>query len=302
MGIKLIRAEKVNKINDRILVNVPDNKLTPEKTHQPLDVKQQETISMELVKQETQKLREFGEREYLAKIKGSEEESKKIIQLAETEASNCLNSAKEESKKKMNEAALQAKKVIEEAKVEADSIVKKEGEDKRSEIIKSAHDQGYAEGKEKGLIEGRDVLNSMVSHLKKIIGETINKRNEIIESSEKQLSNIVVAIAKKVVKAISETDKSVILKNVSEALKKVKGRAKVTIRVNLSDLEIVTKHKDDFCRMLDDIENVDVLEDPNIEKGGCIIETDFGDIDARISAQLDEIEMVVRNVHPIKDL
>ncbi len=59
--------------------------------------------------------------------------------------------------------------------------------------------------------------------------------------------------------------------------------------------------KDDFYRMLDNIENVNVLEDPNIEKGGCIIETDFGDIDARISAQLDEIETAIKNIQPIKD-
>ncbi|MBL8992773.1 MAG: flagellar assembly protein FliH, partial [Spirochaetia bacterium] len=50
------------------------------------------------------------------------------------------------------------------------------------------------------------------------------------------------------VKAITESDQAVILRNVSEALRKIKGRAQVTIRVNMSDMEITTRHKDDFYR------------------------------------------------------
>ena len=76
----------------------------------------------------------------------------------------------------------------------------------------------------------------------------------------------------------------------------------MTVRVNIADLEITSRHKDDFYRMLDNIENVSVLEDPNIEKGGCIIETDFGDVDARISSQLDEIETTIKNIQPIHDI
>ena len=52
--------------------------------------------------------------------------------------------------------------------------------------------------------------------------------------------------------------------------------------------------------MLDKIEGVTVLEDPNVDVGGCMIETDFGDIDARINTQLNEIETAIKEVEPIK--
>jgi flagellar assembly protein FliH len=43
-----------------------------------------------------------------------------------------------------------------------------------------------------------------------------------------------------------------------------------------------------------------VLEDSSVEKGGCIVETDFGAIDARISSQLSELETKVLEISPIK--
>jgi flagellar assembly protein FliH len=43
-----------------------------------------------------------------------------------------------------------------------------------------------------------------------------------------------------------------------------------------------------------------VLEDSSVDKGGCIIETDFGQIDARISSQLHEIEENITELMPIR--
>ncbi len=42
--------------------------------------------------------------------------------------------------------------------------------------------------------------------------------------------------------------------------------------------------------MIESVSAITVLEDSTIEKGGCIIETNLGRIDARISSQLREIE------------
>ncbi|WP_277300224.1 FliH/SctL family protein, partial [Treponema succinifaciens] len=48
------------------------------------------------------------------------------------------------------------------------------------------------------------------------------------------------------------------------------------------------------------IKNISVVEDSSVEKGGCIVETDFGAIDARISSQLNELETQILNISPIK--
>ena len=85
-----------------------------------------------------------------------------------------------------------------------------------------------------------------------------------------------------------------------QALKKVKGRGDVTLRVNLQDAKLTTEHISDFIKQVENIKNIVVVEDSSVEKGGCIVETDFGAIDARISSQLSELETQILSVAPIK--
>jgi flagellar assembly protein FliH len=52
--------------------------------------------------------------------------------------------------------------------------------------------------------------------------------------------------------------------------------------------------------MLEGVKSVQVSEDSSVDSGGCVIETDFGEIDARISSQLAELESEILEVSPIK--
>ena len=246
----------------------------------------------EIEKEITDKKNSAGE-ELRQLRKEAEEEAKRIIELAEVGAFQRIKDGNEKYKAELENARRQSEDIIKDARSRAEEIIK-EAEARKNDIQQAAHKEGFDKGFEEAYEKGHEELDRIKGRLEKILGETINKRNEIIESSEKQLINISIAVAKKVVKAITESDQAVILRNVTEALRKVKGRAQVTIRVNINDLELTTRHKDDFYRMLDNIENVNVLEDPNIEQGGCIIETDFGDIDARIATQMNEIETAIK--------
>ncbi len=74
----------------------------------------------------------------------------------------------------------------------------------------------------------------------------------------------------------------------------------MAIRVNLADLDLTTEHIKDFMRMAENVKSITVLEDSSVDKGGAVIETDFGQIDARISSQLREIEEKILELVPIR--
>ena len=101
---------------------------------------------------------------------------------------------------------------------------------------------------------------------------------------------------------ISENQKSVVMANVLQALKKVKGRGDVTIRVNMDDVKLTTDHIQDFIKQVENVQGITVLEDSSVEKGGCVVETDFGAIDARIQNQLSELETAILEISPIKTI
>ena len=109
-------------------------------------------------------------------------------------------------------------------------------------------------------------------------------------------------MTRKVVKVMSENQKSVVMANVLSALKKVKARGDVTIRVNLEDVKLTIEHIKDFIEQVESVSGITVVEDSSVEKGGCIVETDFGAIDARISSQLSELESKILEISPMKPI
>jgi flagellar assembly protein FliH len=52
--------------------------------------------------------------------------------------------------------------------------------------------------------------------------------------------------------------------------------------------------------MVEGVKSIKILEDSTVDRGGCIIDTDFGSLDARISSQLHEIEDKILELMPIK--
>jgi flagellar assembly protein FliH len=212
------------------------------------------------------------------KIKESSDLYESKLQQAETESNNIINKAKE-----------QAEMIIQDAKSQA------------NEVLESARSKGEEDGWEEGFSRGEEEVNRLITRLNRILSSTIQKRNEVVEEAEAQIIDIIVAVARKVVKTITETHKNIVVEQIKQALSKLKGRAEITIRINVEDLMMTTKHKKDFIQMVEGIENVKILEDNSVDKGGCIINTDFGSIDARISSQLSELEQKIKEIAPFEE-
>ena len=48
--------------------------------------------------------------------------------------------------------------------------------------------------------------------------------------------------------------------------------------------------------MIEGIERIRITEDNTVDRGGCIIDTEYGSIDSRISIQMQKIEHLIREM------
>ena len=242
--------------------------------------------------------------------RGWEQEKQKLLAAAVAEGERIRKDAEkvafDEVKRKNNQAQKirqdaedDAQKVLADAREKAAAL---EGDIKQrvAQTEREAYERGYTEGHQKGYEEGKAEVGRLIERLHTIITKAIEKRNEIIEESETQIINLVLMIVKKVIKVISENQKNVVINNVVQALRKLKSRGDVVIRVNLADLELTSEHVKDFMKMVENVKSITVLEDSSVDRGGCVIETDFGQIDARVSSQLHEIEEKILELMPIR--
>lgn len=297
MPEKVFKAKSIIELTQKVNIAVPHHKLQEE-----IDFEEQEEYhgpSIEEIEAEIAGLRAQWEEDLKDMRRKAADEAQRIIEDAKNQAFEIFKAKQNEVHIMSEQAKVDASRIIQDANAEKERI-QNESESIKEAAYKEGYAKGYDEGFEKSFADGNNDLTKLNEKLKKILAETINKRNEIIDTAEAQLIEVAILIAKRVVKMLTEKDKGIVIRNIQEALRRIKGRTKITIRVNIDDLEISARHKDEFYQMLDKIEGVTVLEDPNVDVGGCMIETDFGDIDARINTQLNEIETAIKEVEPIK--
>lgn len=232
-------------------------------------------------------------------IQAARDEADRIVKDAERVAFDEVKKKQEQAAQIRADAENDAARVLKEAEENAAEI-EKEASRKASEEAEEARRNGFEEGRETGFLEGRAEHERLVERLHVIINKAIDRRNEIIEESEAQIVNLVLQITKKVVKVISENQKNVVVNNVTQALRKLKEKTDVIIRVNIADLEMVTTHIQDIVDRVEREHHITVAEDSTVDPGGTIIETDFGEIDARIASQLQEIEDRILELMPIR--
>ena len=222
-----------------------------------------------------------------------------ILKNAESAAFEQVKHQSDQAEVIKTNAKKEAELIIAQAQAEASKIVS-EAHREEQEIFSNSNKDGFSKGREEGYKEGKAEADRLVERLGAMITAVQDKRQEILDGTEQQIVDLVLLMTRKVVKIMSESQKQVVMANVMQALKKVRGRGEVVIRVNLADVRLTTEHAKDFIRSVENIEKVSVIEDSSVEKGGCIVETDFGAIDARISSQLGELESKILEMSPIK--
>ena len=262
----------------------------------PIDIYQGPSI--EEMEAELERYRRETEEEVRDMLETARATSRKIEEDGRTAAFNELQKAREQIALETESQRLNSEQELERGRFEGERLVK-EAELKVSEIEHEAYKKGYEAGREEGFKEGESEVMRLIDRLGTIVSTAVDIRDDIIKSSEKLMTEMILMISRKVIKDEIAERREVVLNNIKEALRRVKDRDRIDIRVNFADLDMTTAHKDDLIKMMGTLKKVNVYEDTRVERGGCIVETDVGAIDARISTQLDTIEEAVRNATTI---
>ena len=306
MAKAVFRPGEVTLLNERVVIESPTS--YPDLSHLVV-VEEVETVEEAVeeytgptaddLRREADLFKVEWEAEREAMIRSARAQADGIIKEAEEAAFQEVKRKTDESQSLRRAAQDEAEQLIAEATQKA-----KEIEDASRMAFeaerKEAEDRGRAAGREAGFAEGKAEVQRLIERTQIVLERAQDKRAEILGETEQEIIDLVLLISRKVVKVISDNQRNVIISNVVQALRKVKGRGNIIIRVNMVDLKLTTEHVKDFIKLLEGTKSIQVVEDSTVDPGGCIVETDFGEIDARISSQLAELETKILEISPIK--
>ena len=253
------------------------------------------------LRREAEEYRATFEREKQQMLSQAQAEADKIIKGAEDTAFAEVKRQTDQAAVIKADAESEAAQIVEKAKAEAAQIVA-EAQTQHDKIVSDARSEGFEQGSQEGYEKGVAEVDRLIERMHKVLEAVMQRREEILQDTETQIVELVILMARKVIKILSENQKNVIMANTVAALRKVKTRGNVTLRVNIEDVKLTTAHADEFIQHVENVQGITVQEDSSVEKGGCIVETDFGAIDARISSQLTELENKILEVSPVKNI
>ena len=300
MAQTVFRPNQINLKNETIPLQLTKEFVTPVEEVVE-EVPEYTGPTADQLRKEAEEFTKKWEQEKLQMLAKAQSDADSIIKNAESAAFNEVKKQSDQALVIKNNAEKEAGDVVSKAKAEAEQILKS-AHDEEQRIFDKAQKDGFDKGHEEGYQVGNQEAERLVERLHKMIEAVQDKRQDILNQTEGQIVDLVLLMTRKVVKIMSYNQKSVIMANVVQALKKVKGRGDVILRVNMADVKLTTDHIKDFISQVENIRNISVVEDSSVDRGGCIIETDFGAIDARISSQLGELETKILGISPIKSV
>lgn len=160
--------------------------------------------------------------------------------------------------------------------------------------IRSAEQQAYEKGLSEGIQQGRELQKKetlqSVQAVSALIYELSELKNSILEAAEEQILQLVLAIAEKVIHMEVKTNGEIIQNVLKAAMRNIVDRENMKVRVHPQDFQYMLEIKPDFLQSIDGIKNIVFEEDASILRGGAIIETMLGEVDARLDHQYNEIK------------
>ncbi len=176
-----------------------------------------------------------------------------------------------------------------EKRVDIDEIInqiKSEYEAKLAE----AYQRGFREAE--AILEGKmnEKLKEQIMYFEQMLKNFSNEVESFGQKIEIIVISLAVEIAKKIVKREIEMNDDFIVNQVKEAIKRVVGVEKIRLRINPEDEKLIKELKPELLQIADSTRDIIVESDSSIDRGGCIIESELGNVDARISTQFSLIE------------
>lgn len=150
-------------------------------------------------------------------------------------------------------------------------------------LEREAFTKGYAQGERAGSEAAATRAEGMLRRLAQTVEELAALRGEIIRRTERQTVQLVLVIAERVVQREITLDRGLLVGMARAALDRLSEQGSATIRLHPDDFQAIAP------RTATGDSPVQVVADPMVSRGGCLVQSDFGFMDTSPDAQFREL-------------
>ena len=167
------------------------------------------------------------------------------------------------------------------ARQQAEEIVR-QAQAEAGRIEQEARDRGFAEGEAAGRAAGRAEYEARVRELGSFLETLQQQRAEVYGRYQREILAIIDTMVDRLVHHEVSVNPLVIQACLKEAMAFVVENSLVKIHLHSEDLHRVKEISLENPTLFEGKNRVQLVEDPAISQGGCLLKTSFGEIDATL--------------------
>jgi flagellar assembly protein FliH len=222
---------------------------------------------------------ELTKEEIAEKLKVEADDRAKLIeQTARKNAYEILEKARWEA----NDLTAKAKEEVEK---DIQQLKEKAGEEGRKE----GFEKGRSEGFEKGREDGKQTYSEIINKWNGLLAETMLERKRLLGEFRPILIDLVGEALYRCLKKDAKRHTQLAVEMVEEVLKKAQDRVLLKLHLNPEDVEEVESQKERLQLSVGAGE-IEIVPDARIERGGCVLETEAGSVDGRLSTIVGQVK------------
>jgi flagellar biosynthesis/type III secretory pathway protein FliH len=154
-----------------------------------------------------------------------------------------------------------------------------------SAIERDAFAKGYTQGERSGNEAGATRADAMLRRLTATLEELATLRNDVLHRAERQVVQLALALAHRMLQRELDVDRGLLLAMARVALDRMGENARATIRLHPDDYASVMTAREQSLAT----DQVQVVADTGVGRGGCLVQSDFGLMDAGLDSQIREM-------------
>jgi flagellar biosynthesis/type III secretory pathway protein FliH len=156
-------------------------------------------------------------------------------------------------------------------------------------LEREAFATAYAQGEKAGVEAGTTRSDAMLRRLSDTLRDLEELRRSMIRQTEHQIVQLAIEMARRIVRREVQTDNDLLCAMARVALDRLGDASPATIRLNPEDYHtIVARQGGTWAGS-----NVNVVADPSVGRGGCMVESAFGFVDASVETQFRVLEQAL---------
>jgi len=168
----------------------------------------------------------------------------------------------------------------------------------QEEAYQQGYDLGRDEGQESAYVETKELFVQRLGKIDEMIVSLENLKTNLCRQNEASLVTLAYQIASKIVMEEVKERREVILPVILQASTEAQNEESIVIQMSASDLEFIESIRERLGQEFSFLKKSKLEAHPGIQSGGCIVVTNFGQVDATVEKRLDRIWLAIQQKLP----